>query len=138
MSRFGVGGRTHENQLSLLGVSDTNFQMNKQRIAMAFCGLLLLSACASTTIVESPRTTYVAMTGEPKTPQLIWTSRTLGQSFDYLAQVNVRSWSYDGAIDRLIEAGKEVHADAIIDVHFAKVGFLTTMDAFAVKFKEKK
>ncbi len=93
------------------------------------------TGCARTEIVESPKTGYVAETGEPKEPKIIWTSRTFGQSFDYLGHLKVRSWTYDGAIERLVTAAKTLRADAIIDVHYDKVGFLSTMEAFAIKYK---
>lgn len=57
------------------------------------------------------------------------------QSFDYLGLIKVRSWTYDGALERLVDAGRDIHADAVIDVHFEKAGFLNAMQAFAVKFK---
>ena len=93
------------------------------------------SGCSKTEIVESPRTTYVAEVGEPKQPELIWTSRTLLSQFDYLGQIKVRSWTYDGALSRLTDAAKELRADAVIDIHYETVGFLTTFSAFAIKYK---
>lgn len=102
-------------------------------LSFFFC--LLLVGCASTEIFESPKTGYVSDTAEAKTPEIIWTSRTLSQEFDYLAQLKVRSWSYNGALERLMEAGRKVKADAVIDVHYERVGFLTAMHAFAVKFR---
>jgi hypothetical protein len=112
-------------------------------IARPFCGtfLLLLGilsfsvGCARTEIIESPRTGYVADVGDPKEPNLIWTSRTLNEEFDYLGQVKVRSWTYEGALARLLEGGKELRADAIVDIHFEQLGFLKTMQAFAIKFR---
>lgn len=97
--------------------------------------LLAVSACSQTEIIESPRTGYVADTGETKEPSIVWTSRTLTEEFDYLGLVKSRSWSYQGALDRLVEGGKELRADAIVDVHFERVGFLKTMQAFAIKYK---
>lgn len=96
---------------------------------------LSLTGCASTVIEESPRTGYASMAGEAKEPELVWTSRTLDKSFDYLGQVTVRSWTYEGAVARLQEAGRSLRADAIIDVHYEKIGFLTSMQAFAIKYK---
>ena len=81
------------------------------------------------------RTGYVADTGEPKDPAVIWTSRTLAQDFDYLGLVKSSSWTYQGALDRLVEGGRELRADAVVDVHFERVGFLKTMQAFAIKYK---
>jgi len=38
-------------------------------------------------------------------------------------------------MERLITGGKELRADALIDVHFEQVGFLTDLRAFAIKYK---
>lgn len=97
--------------------------------------LMTLSGCAETQIVESPRTAYVSDTGEPAEPRLIWTSRSLEEPFEYLGQITTRSWTYDGALERLKDAGREMRADAIIDIHFERLGFFKTMHAFAIKFK---
>lgn len=97
--------------------------------------LLWLAGCASTELIESPKTVFVPDTAESKEPAVIWTSRTLSRHFDYLGLVKVRSWTYDGALGRLVDGGRELKADAVVDVHYEKVGFLTTMQAFAVKFK---
>ena len=104
------------------------------------CGYLLLfsafmTGCASTTIVESPKTVFVPEGTVTKSPELIWTSRTLAQKFDYLGEVHVQSWSYDGALERLTDAGRQLRADALIDVHYEQVGFLTKLQAFAIKYK---
>jgi hypothetical protein len=96
---------------------------------------LLAVGCARTEIIESPRTGYVADTGETKEPAVVWTSRTLTQDFDYLGLVKSSSWTYQGALDRLVEGGRELRADAVVDVHFERVGFLKTMQAFAIKYK---
>ena len=98
--------------------------------------LSLISGCAQTEIIESPKTAYVADAGTPKDPLLIWTSRTVDQPFDYLGQIKARSWTYDGALERLKEAGRELRADAVIDIHFERLGFFKTMHAFAIKFKD--
>jgi hypothetical protein len=98
-------------------------------------GLFLMTGCASTDITESPKTAFVSETAERKEPAVIWTSRTLTQKFDYLGQVKVRSLTYNGALDRLKDAGKKLGADALIDVHYEPVGFMSTLQAFAVKFK---
>ncbi|MBM4304744.1 MAG: hypothetical protein FJ116_04240 [Deltaproteobacteria bacterium] len=98
--------------------------------------LVMLSGCASTTLIESPRTTSVSASEPEKTPEIIWTSKTLNAKFDYLGEVQVKSWSYDGALERLIEGGKTLKADALIDVQHRQVGFLTTFQAFAIKFKQ--
>src|SRR4051812_43544124 len=79
---------------------------------------LLFAGCAQTQIIESPKTAYVADSGTPKDPQLIWSSRSFDQPFDYLGQIKARSWTYDGALERLKDAGRELRADAIIDIHF--------------------
>ena len=97
--------------------------------------LLTLAACASTELIESPKTGYAPEAGEPKDPAIIWTSRTLTRNFDYLGQVKVRSWSHDGALGRLVDGGRQLRADAIVDVHYETVGFLKAMQAFAIKFK---
>jgi hypothetical protein len=95
----------------------------------------LLSGCASTEIIESPKTGYVPETAEAKEPAIIWTSRTLTQHFDYLGQIHSRSWSYNGALERLVDGGRQLKADAIVDVHYEAVGFFSVMHAFAIKFK---
>lgn len=97
--------------------------------------ILLSTNCATTNIVESPKTTYVAETAERRDPAIIWTSRTLTQKFDYLGEVTVKSLSYDGALERLSDAGRKLGADALIDVHYQPVGFMTSLQAFAIKFK---
>ena len=103
--------------------------------ALTLCFAVLLSGCASTDLIESPKTTFVADTGESKDPVVIWTSRTLTRNFDYLGQISVRSLSYDGALSRLVSGGRQLRADAVIDVHFETVGFMNTMQAFAIKYK---
>jgi hypothetical protein len=102
---------------------------------IALSVLLFTVSCARTEIIESPRTGYVADTGEPKDPTVVWSSRTLGTDFDYLGLVKSSSWTYQGALDRLVDGGRELRADAIVDVHFERVGFLKTMQAFAIKYK---
>ena len=96
---------------------------------------VVLFGCSQTEIVESPRTGFAVAAGEPKEPTIVWTSRTLDVPFDYLGQIKVRSWTYDGALERMTEAAKELRADAIIDVHYQTVGFMTSFQAFAVKYK---
>lgn len=96
---------------------------------------LVLVGCARTEVIESPRTGYVAPSGQAKEPSLIWTSRGLSEEFDYLGLVKVRSWTYQGALDRLVDGGRELRADAVVDIHFERVGFLKTMQAFAIKFR---
>lgn len=97
--------------------------------------VLLLAGCASTEIIESPKTAFVAQNADVPPPKVVWTSRTLSQRFDYLGQIKTRSLSYQGALDRLVEAGHQMKADAVVDVHYEPVGFLTTLSAYAVKFK---
>lgn len=94
-----------------------------------------LSGCAQTEIIESPQTGFASTVGEAKEPTLLWTSRTLSTPFDYLGQIKVRDWSYDSALDRLSAAAKELHADAVTDIHYETVGFFTTFQAFAIKYK---
>ena len=96
---------------------------------------IAVSSCSSVELIESPKTAYVPDSQEEKTPDVIWTSRTLTQHFDYLGQVKTRSWTYEGALERLIEGGKQLKADALIDVHYETIGFLNVLQAFAVKFK---
>jgi hypothetical protein len=103
-------------------------------LAVALVIAPILLGCSGTEVIESPKTGYVPETREVKTPQIIWTSRTLGQSFEYLGFVQSNSWTYDGALDRLVEGARELRADAIIDVHFERVGFLSSMQAFAIKY----
>lgn len=94
-----------------------------------------LTGCGSTRVIESPKTAYAPETGTPKTPAVIWTSRAFGQPYEYLGRVQARSLSYEGAMDRLLEGGKQLRADALIDVHFEQVGFLHDLQAFAIKYK---
>ncbi|NBX93655.1 MAG: hypothetical protein EB078_05575 [Proteobacteria bacterium] len=96
---------------------------------------VLLQGCGSTQVIESPKTAYVAETGAAKTPAVIWTSRAFGQPYEYLGRVEARSLTYDGAMERLIEGGKQLRADALIDVHFEQIGFLSDLQAFAIKYK---
>lgn len=112
---------------------DRRFTINLTALALA-C-VLFSGACARTEIIESPKTAFVPETAEPKDPAVIWTSRTMTRHFDYLGQLKVRSWTYEGALSRLVEGGRELRADAIIDVHYEQIGFLTAMQAFAIKFK---
>ncbi len=105
-------------------------------LATAVALALLCAGCAQTELVESPKTAFVSDAEEAKTPELIWTSRNLARPFDYLGQVKVRAWTYDGALERLKDGGKQMKADAVIDVHYERIGFLKAMQAFAVKFKK--
>lgn len=110
----------------------------RSRLKDAFLVLaaaLALVSCASTDIIESPKTTFVPETAEVKDPTVIWTSRTMTRQYDYLGQLKVRSWTYEGALERLVDGGRQLHADAIIDVHYEQIGFLAAMHAFAIKFK---
>ena len=97
--------------------------------------LIFVFGCASTTITETPKTTTVSSSEPEKTPEIIWTSKTLNAKFDYLGEVKVKSWSYEGALERLVAGGKSLKADALIDIQHRQVGFLTTFQAFAIKFK---
>ena len=106
-------------------------------LAQATTIVLFSAGCARTELVESPKTIFVSDAEEAKEPEVIWTSRNLARPFDYLGQVRVRAWTYDGALERLKDGGKQMKADAVIDVHYERVGFLKTMQAFAVKFKKK-
>jgi hypothetical protein len=103
--------------------------------ALFLSAIILLTGCSSTEIIESPKTAFASETGTPKTPKVIWTSRAFGQPYEYLGRVHARSLTYDGAMERLITGGKELRADALIDVHFEQVGFLTDLQAFAIKYK---
>ena len=85
-----------------------------KKVLFGLC-LAALGGCANTEVIESPKTAYVADVGEAKAPEVVWTSRGMGKGFDYLGLVKSRSWSYDGALDRLIDGGKSLRADAIID-----------------------
>jgi hypothetical protein len=38
--------------------------------------LSVLPACSSTEITESPKTGFASEVGEPKTPEIVWTSRS--------------------------------------------------------------
>ena len=98
--------------------------------------LAMIVSCSSTTVIESPKTTSVSESEPAKEPEIIWTSKTLNAKFDYLGEVKVKSWSYDGALKRLMDGGKTLKADALIDVQYRQVGFLSTFEAFAIKFKK--
>lgn len=102
----------------------------------SFIIVILFSACTQTVVIESPKTAYVPEVGDPKDPQIIWTSRVFPQGYEYLGQVKVRSWTYDGAVERLKEGGKQVRADAIIDIHYENIGFLTSLHGFAIKYNK--
>jgi hypothetical protein len=105
-------------------------------VSLIFICSVIFQGCARTEIVESPKTGFVAETAEPaKRPAIVWTSRTLTRNFDYLGLVKSRSWTYDGALERLVDGAQSLRADAIIDVHFERVGFLSAMQAFAIKYK---
>src|SRR5262245_40267826 len=104
---------------------DRRFTLNLTALALV-CALLL-GGCANTEIIESPKTAFVPETAEAKNPAVIWTSRALTRHFDYLGQLKVRSWTYEGALERLVDGGRQLHADAIIDVHYEQIGFLTAM-----------
>ncbi len=104
----------------------------KSVFLMAFLGL---AGCTSTQLIESPKTAFVAQNEVTQPPEILWTSRTVTKPFDYLGRVKVRGWSYKGALQRLIDGGQKLHADAITDIHFRPVGFLSEMEAFAIKFR---
>lgn len=95
----------------------------------------LFPACSSTELIDSPKTGYAVETGEPKDPAIIWSSRTFSRGFDYLGMVKTRAFTYEGALERLVEGGKKLRADAVMDIHYEQVGFLATMQAFAIKYK---
>jgi len=105
------------------------------RVATLILFCILVVACARTEVVESPRTTYIPDNQTAVEPAIVWTSRTLSQDFDYLGELKVRAWSYDGALSRLVDAAKDLKADAVIDIHYEKIGFLSSMQAFAIKYK---
>ena len=102
------------------------------------CLMAFVVSCARTDIIESPKTGYVAETDPVKEPEIIWTSRTVGDGYSYLGTLQVRAWTWDAAINRLRTAAREMRADAITDVHYEKIGFLTSMQAFAVKFEKSR
>lgn len=108
---------------------------NRRRRIVTLLFSLLFCACSSTQVIESPKTVFLPDTGEAKTPEVIWTSRNIEKEFDYLGQVSSRSLSYDSALERLVDGGKQLRADAIVDIHYEQIGFMKTMHAFAVKFK---
>jgi len=97
--------------------------------------LSLLSGCASTEIIESPKTAYVSERTEVHTPRLFWTSKGVSQNYGYLGVIKVRSWTYEGAVHRLEAAAGEMKADALIDIHYEAVGFFSSLHAFAIQFK---
>lgn len=107
-----------------------------RKISPLLFALFFVWGCASTDIIESPKTTYVPETEEAKEPTILWTSRTFTENFDYLGQIKVRSLTYNGALDRLKDAGKQLRADAIIDIHYDTIGFYTAFEAFAIKYRK--
>ncbi len=109
--------------------------MNRPILAFVLCLAGILAGCASTNLIESPKTVLVPDSEETGVPAIIWTSRTLDKEYDYLGIVKTRSWTYGGGLERLVDGGKELKADAIVDIHYRKVGFLSTFQAFAIKFK---
>lgn len=96
---------------------------------------LAVVGCASTELTESPKTTFVAQIAEAREPKILWTSRTFSQDYDYLGVIKTKSWTYEEAVERLTRAAKEIQADAVIDVHYEPIGFLSSMQAFAIKYK---
>lgn len=98
-------------------------------------GIFLISGCARTEIIESPRTAYTPEGVEAKEPSVIWSSRSLTSEFDYLGMVKSRAWTYDGALSKLVDGGREMRADAIVDIHYEREGFFKKMQAFAIKFR---
>lgn len=105
------------------------------RWGILFVAILGLGACARTEIIQSPRTAYVEPSPDAAAPKVIWTSRNLQREFDYLGRIEARSWTYNGVLERLVNGGKSLGADAVIDVHYQRVGFMKTMQAFAIKYK---
>jgi hypothetical protein len=105
-------------------------------LTLALTSVILATGCARTDIVESPKTAFVPESAEDKRPLIVWTSKAMpNQNFDYLGLVKARAWTYEGALDRLLDAGQQLRADAIVDVHYEKIGFLSAMQAFAIKYK---
>lgn len=96
---------------------------------------VILVGCARTQVVESPKTAIVLGSGAPKDPEVVWTGRTLKRDFGYLGQIKVRSWTWDGAITRLLEGGRSLNADAIVDIYYQKTGFMTEMQALAIQYR---
>ncbi|MBI1859623.1 MAG: hypothetical protein HYR96_01735 [Deltaproteobacteria bacterium] len=96
---------------------------------------LCLVGCSSVEIIESPKTGYVSDAKPMRTPDVIWTSRSMIQDFEFLGQVKTRSLGYDGAFDLLVGGATSMKADALIDIHFEQLGVFSTMQAFAVKYK---
>lgn len=103
--------------------------------AAALLALATLVGCTSTEVLESPRTGVVSGAAEAKDPELVWTTRSSDRPFDYLGTVRTRAWTYDGALERLMDGARQLKADAVVDIHFERVGFFTTMEAFAVKYR---
>ncbi len=112
-----------------------HFRASITILAAACSFTLWLAGCSSVEIIESPKTAFVSDAKQAGEPEIIWTSRTLIQDFDFLGQIQSRSLSYDGAFSGLLDGGSSLKADALIDIHFAQVGIFSTMQAFAVKYK---
>ncbi len=103
-------------------------------VPILFISLFVLS-CASTEVIESPKTVFVPDSIEVRDPLILWSSQSYQKDFDYLAVVKTRSWAYSSGIDRLVIAARQLRADAIIDIHYEPVGFLASFHAFAIKYK---
>ncbi len=102
-------------------------------LALGAAGVLV--RCASTEVFDSPRTTFIPEAAPAGEPKIFWTSRTLSRPFDYLGKIKVKAWSDTGGIAQILEGAKTLHADAVTDIHSEPAGFLTTMEAFAIKFR---
>lgn len=100
-----------------------------------FLGALFLTACSSIELIESPKTAFVSDAKAKAAPDVIWTSRSMIQDFDFLGQVKTRSLSYDRSLELLLDGGAELRADALIDIHYEQAGVFSTLQAFAVKYK---
>ncbi|MBI4402814.1 MAG: hypothetical protein HY537_01560 [Deltaproteobacteria bacterium] len=107
--------------------------INRRFLIASF--IFVAVGCARTEVIESPKTVFIPDTAEAPQPEIIWTSRTLQHDFDYLGEIRVRSWTHKGAIERLVEAARKLKADAVIDIRYNPVGFLNSMEAFAIKYK---
>ena len=88
-----------------------------------------------TEIIESPKTAFVPENAEVKPPEIIWTSRTMAPRVRLPGQGPRAKLDLRRCVGRLVDAGKQLKADAIVDVHYEPIGFLTQMQAFAIKFK---
>lgn len=115
--------------MRFLSMSHTRF------LFLALSVIHCIIGCSGFEILETPKTAFVSGAKVAQEPEIIWTSRSMIQDFDYLGQVKSRGLSYDVCFAHLLDGGQELKADALIDIHYEQMGIFSTMQAFAVKYK---